>query len=59
MSLDLTGIANHHEYHSQHYLLALLEGDLQDLLARWDAAAADHPDSEAVPFAADSGDHAI
>ena len=48
MPLDLTGITNHHEYHSQHYLLALFEGDLQDILVRWDAAAADHPDSEAV-----------
>ena len=46
MPLDLTGITNHHEYYSQHYLLALFEGDLQELLARWDAAAAEHPDSE-------------
>ncbi len=47
MPLDLTGITNHHEYYSQHYLLALFEGDLQDLLARWDEVAVAHPDSEA------------
>ncbi len=34
MPLDLTGITNHHEYHSQHYLLALFEGDLQELPAK-------------------------
>jgi hypothetical protein len=47
MPLDLTGISNHHEYYSQHYLLALFEGDLQELLARWDASAGANPDSEA------------
>jgi hypothetical protein len=47
MALDLTGITNHNEYYSQHYLLALFEGDLKDVLARWEQAATDHPDSEA------------
>lgn len=47
MALDLTGITNHNEYYSQHYLLALLQGDLKDVLARWEQAASDHPDSEA------------
>ena len=47
MALDLTGITNHNEYYSQHYLLALFEGDLKDVLARWEQAASDHPDSEA------------
>lgn len=47
MALDLTGITNHNEYYSQHYLLALFEGDLKDILARWEQAASDHPDSEA------------
>src|ERR1017187_4809099 len=47
MPLNLTGITNHNEYYSQHYLLALLEGDLKDVLARWEQAAAEHPDSEA------------
>jgi hypothetical protein len=28
MALDLTGISNHNDYYSQHYLLALIEGDL-------------------------------
>lgn len=47
MALDLTGITNHNEYYSQHYLLALFEGDLKDVLARWEQATSDHPDSEA------------
>ena len=47
MPLNLTGITNHNEYYSQHYLLALLEEDLKDVLARWEQAAAEHPDSEA------------
>ena len=45
--MDLTGITNHNEYYSQHYLLALFEGDLKDTLARWEQTASDHPDSEA------------
>ena len=47
MALDLTGITNHNEYYSQHYLLALFEGDLKDVLARWEQVATEHPDSEA------------
>jgi hypothetical protein len=47
MALDLTGLTNHNEYYSQHYLLALFEGDLKDVVARWEQAAATHPDSEA------------
>ena len=47
MALDLTGITNHNEYYSQHYLLALFEGDLKDVLKGWEQAAFDHPDSEA------------
>lgn len=47
MALDLTGVINHNEYYSQHYLLALLEGDLKELVARWNQIAGDHPDSEA------------
>src|SRR5690242_7856811 len=47
MALDLTGIANHTEYYSQHYLLALFEGDLKDVLNRWEQTASEHPDSEA------------
>jgi hypothetical protein len=47
MAIDLTGITNHNEYYSQHYLLALFEGDLRDVLTRWEQDAADHPDSEA------------
>ena len=47
MSLDLTGLTNRNEYYSQHYLLALLEGDLRELFTRWNQTAADNPDSEA------------
>lgn len=47
MALDLAGLTNVNEYYSQHYLLALFEGDLRDVLARWEQAAAEHPDSEA------------
>ena len=46
MPLDLTGISNHNEYYSQHYLLALIEGDLKDVLSRWEQMAIEHPDSE-------------
>jgi hypothetical protein len=46
MPLDLTGITNRNEYYSQHYLLALFEGDLKDVLARWEQASTDHPDDE-------------
>ena len=44
--MNLTGITNHNEYYSQHYLLALMDQDLRDLAARWDETAAAHPDSE-------------
>jgi len=35
MPLDLTDIQNIGEFHSHHYLDALLEGDLKGLFARW------------------------
>jgi hypothetical protein len=38
MSLDLRGIHNVGEFFSQHYLDALFESDLKDLVARWNAA---------------------
>ena len=44
--MSLLGITNHNEYYSQHYLLALLEGDLKGVLARWEQNASEHPDSE-------------
>lgn len=47
MALDLAGLANVNEYYSQHYLLALFEGDLRDVAARWEQTAAEHPGSEA------------
>lgn len=47
MALNLTGVNNRNEYYSQHYLLALLENDLKELVVRWDQAASTHPDSEA------------
>jgi hypothetical protein len=47
MALDLTGINNHSEYYSHHYLLALLEGDLKEVVGRWDQVSSEHPDAEA------------
>lgn len=44
--MDLTGITNHNDYYSQHYLLALLEGDLKDLVKSWKDNAEAHPGSE-------------
>ncbi len=44
--MDLTGITNHNDYYSQHYLLALLEGDLKDLVKSWKETAEKHPGSE-------------
>ncbi len=41
MPIDLTGISNVNEFYSHHYLDALFEGDIRDLLSRWDAAEAD------------------
>ncbi len=38
MALDLTGISNVNEFYSHHYLDALLEKDLKDVLGRWEAA---------------------
>lgn len=35
MALDLTGINNINEFYSQHYLSAILESDIKDLLTRW------------------------
>jgi methylase of polypeptide subunit release factors len=47
MRLELTGLTNHNEYYSQHYLAEVFEDDLKDVLARWEQAASDYPDSEA------------
>ncbi len=38
MALDLTGISNVNEFYSHHYLDALLEKDLKDVLSRWESA---------------------
>ncbi len=46
MALDLTGISNQNDYYSQHYLLALLEGDLKALASQWNQRAQEHPGSE-------------
>ncbi len=35
MSLDLTGITNENEYYSHHYLSAIFEGDLKDIISQW------------------------
>ena len=37
MAIDLTGITNKNEFYTHHYLSAVLENDLKDLFARWEA----------------------
>ncbi|NBC13633.1 MAG: hypothetical protein GVY09_09870, partial [Gammaproteobacteria bacterium] len=35
MAIDLTGIANENEFYTHHYLSAILEGDLREVLSDW------------------------
>ncbi|MCK5345956.1 MAG: hypothetical protein KAR20_21245, partial [Candidatus Heimdallarchaeota archaeon] len=35
MAIDLTGINNENEFYTQHYLSAIFENDIKDLLAKW------------------------
>ncbi|MBF0213305.1 MAG: hypothetical protein HQM00_07035 [Magnetococcales bacterium] len=35
MAIDLTGISNENEFYTHHYLAAILEGDLKEVLANW------------------------
>ncbi|MFZ2959729.1 MAG: hypothetical protein WA705_22840 [Candidatus Ozemobacteraceae bacterium] len=35
MTIDLTGIGNENEFFSHHYLVAILEQDLRDVLGKW------------------------
>jgi hypothetical protein len=42
VAIDLTGISNVNEFYSHHYLDALLDSDLKDLLAKWDDAEQEH-----------------
>jgi hypothetical protein len=35
MAIDFTGITNDNEFYTHHYLTALLEGDLKDVLKEW------------------------
>jgi len=37
MTMDLTGITNENEFYTQHYISAILEADLKDIFARWEA----------------------
>ena len=48
MALDLTGISNVNEFYSHHYLDALLEKDLKDVLGRWETAETN--DRQVPPF---------
>ena len=41
MPIDLTGISNVNEFYSHHYLDALLESDIKELLSRWTALEED------------------
>lgn len=43
MAFPLTGIENANEFYSQHYLDEVLEQDLKDLFARWQALGAASP----------------
>ena len=38
MASDLTGIGNHHEFYTDHYLAEILEGDLRGLQQKWKTA---------------------
>jgi len=35
MAMDITGITNENEFYTHHYLAAILENDLKDVLSRW------------------------
>jgi hypothetical protein len=35
MTIDLTGINNENEFYTHHYLSAILEGDLKEVLGKW------------------------
>jgi hypothetical protein len=35
MAIDLTGINNENEFYTHHYLSAILEGDLKEVLGKW------------------------
>jgi len=37
--MTLAGIANENEFYTEHYVHAILEGDLRDLFSRWAARA--------------------
>jgi hypothetical protein len=44
--MTLAGIANENEFYTEHYVHAILEGDLRDLFSRW--ATLDEPPYEAL-----------
>jgi hypothetical protein len=35
MPIDLAGISNENEFYTEHYLAAILDGDLRDTLSQW------------------------
>jgi len=41
MAIDFTGIINENEFYSHHYLSAILESDLKDVLKEWKDAEKD------------------
>ena len=41
MALDLTGIDNRNEFYATHYLAAVLEHDLKEVVERWTKAGAE------------------
>ena len=41
MATDLTGINNENEFYTHHYLTAILEGDLKEVLGQWSRRESD------------------
>jgi hypothetical protein len=52
MAIDLTGIKSENDFYSQHYLYAILDGDLKGLLKKWEPAEEGGEDKTATkpPF---------
>jgi hypothetical protein len=50
MPIELAGISNENEFYTEHYLAAILDGDLRDTLSRWRRQAQE--DGTRSPFEA-------
>ncbi|ABK43865.1 conserved hypothetical protein [Magnetococcus marinus MC-1] len=49
MTIDLTGISNENEFYTHHYLTAILEGDLKEVLGQWSQRESDDEGYRAPP----------